>query len=79
MSRSKAGAVWRSLFDVRPGEYGRTAFMALYLFFVMVAYYILKPVSAAMFLHKLGAKDLPYLYMLVAVIGAVYLTRRGEA
>ena len=63
--------MWRSLFDVRPGEYRRTAFMALYLFFVMVAYYILKPVSAAMFLHKLGAKDLPYLYMLVAAIGGV--------
>ena len=37
----------------------------------MVAYYILKPVSAAMFLHKLGAKDLPYLYMLVAAVGGV--------
>jgi AAA family ATP:ADP antiporter len=67
----KAGAMWRSLFDVRRGEYRRTAFMALYLFFVMVAYYILKPVSAAMFLHKLGAKDLPYLYMLVAAVGGV--------
>ena len=63
--------MWRTLFDVRRGEHRRTAFMALYLFFVMVAYYILKPVSAAMFLHKLGAKELPYLYMLVAAIGGV--------
>jgi len=45
--------------------------MALYLFFVMVAYYILKPVSAAMFLHKLGARELPYLYMMVAGVGGV--------
>src|SRR5689334_23855232 len=71
MSKAKAKAVWRSLFDVRRGEYRRTAFMALYLFFVMVAYYILKPVSAAMFLHKLGPKDLPYLYMLIAAIGGI--------
>ena len=47
MSKTKARAMWRSLFDVRRGEYRRTAFMSLYLFFVMVAYYILKPVSAA--------------------------------
>jgi AAA family ATP:ADP antiporter len=71
MSKANAKAMWRSLFDVRPGERRRTAFMALYLFFVMVAYYILKPVSAAMFLHKLGAKDLPYLYMLTAAVGGV--------
>ena len=63
--------MWRSLFDVRRGEHQRTAYMALYLFFVMVAYYILKPVSAAMFLHKLGARELPYLYMMVAVVGGV--------
>ena len=56
---------------MRPGEHRRTVFMTLYLFFVMVAYYILKPVSAAMFLHKLGARDLPYLYMLVAAVGGI--------
>jgi AAA family ATP:ADP antiporter len=63
--------MWRSLFDVRRGEYRRTAFMTLYLFFVMVAYYILKPVSSAMFLYKLGVRELPYLYMLVAVVGGL--------
>ena len=63
--------MWRRFCDVRPGEHRQVAFMALYLFFVMVAYYILKPVSAAMFLHKLGANELPYLYMLVAVVGGL--------
>ncbi len=62
-------AVWRSLFDVRPGEALRTAYMALYLLFVMVAYYILKPVSAAMFLNKLPINQLPYLYILCAIAG----------
>jgi len=71
MSKARARALWKNLFDVRTGEQRRTAFMALYLFFVMVAYYILKPVSAAMFLHKLGARDLPYLCMLTAAVGGV--------
>lgn len=66
---SKFKAVWRTLFDVRPGEAVRTAYMALYLLLVMVAYYILKPVSAAMFLNKLPISQLPYLYILCAVAG----------
>src|SRR5579862_1721062 len=71
MPNNQARAMWRRFCDVRPGEVRRTIFMGLYLFFVMVAYYILKPVSAAMFLHKLGAKDLPYLYMLTAACGGI--------
>jgi AAA family ATP:ADP antiporter len=62
-------AIWRGLFDVRSGEAVRTSYMALYLLFVMVAYYILKPVSAAMFLNKLPVKHLPYLYILCAIAG----------
>ena len=64
-------AMWRKLFDVRKGEYGRTLFMSLYLLCVMVAYYILKPVSAAMFLNKFNIDKLPYLYILIAVAGGV--------
>jgi len=66
MARS---GVWRKLFDVRKGEYASTLFMSLYLLFVMVAYYILKPVSAAMFLNKLPISQLPYLYIACAVAG----------
>lgn len=64
-------ALWRRLFDIRKGEYARTAFMSLYLLFVMVAYYILKPVSAAMFLNKFNIDKLPYLYILIAGGGGV--------
>jgi AAA family ATP:ADP antiporter len=63
--------MWRKLFDVRKGEYARTLFMSLYLLCVMVAYYILKPVSAAMFLNKFNIDKLPYLYILIAVAGGV--------
>src|SRR5688572_5777769 len=42
----------RKLFDIRPGEHLRTWSMFFYLLFVLFAYYILKPVSRAMFLTK---------------------------
>src|SRR2546425_6774788 len=64
-------AIWRKLFDVRKGESARTLFMSLYLLCVMVAYYILKPVSAAMFLNKFNIDRLPYLYILIAAGGGV--------
>src|ERR1700692_1123545 len=64
-------AMWRKLFDVRKGEYARTMFMSLYLLCVMVAYYILKPVSAAMFLNKFNIDKLPWLYILIAGGGGV--------
>ena len=65
----KLKSLWRRAFDVRPGEYGRTVFMGLYLLFVLFAYYILKPVSRALFLSRFDIDKLPYLYVLIAVAG----------
>lgn len=62
---------WRSLFDVRPGESRRTVFLALYLLFVMFAYYILKAASESMFLNKFDIDKLPNLYILMAVFGGI--------
>mgnify|MGYP000863915697 CR=1 FL=1 len=61
--------LWRSLFDVRPGEYAKTGLMALYLMLVLFAYYILKPVSRALFLNSFDIDKLPWLYILIASIG----------
>ena len=61
----------RSMFDVRKGEYAKTGFMSLYLMLVLFAYYILKPVSRAMFLNKLDIDKLPWLYILIAGVGGV--------
>jgi AAA family ATP:ADP antiporter len=61
--------LWKGFFDVRAGEYLRTIFMALYLMFVLFAYYILKPVSRALFLNQFDIDKLPYLYILIAVGG----------
>src|SRR5713101_6614977 len=65
----KIRAFWRSFFDVRPGEYLRTCFIGLYLLFVLFAYYILKPVSRALFLNKFDIDKLPWLYILIAGFG----------
>lgn len=65
----KLSAAWRSLFDVRPGEYRRTVFMSLYLLFVLFAYYVLKSASESMFLNKFDIDKLPNLYILMAVFG----------
>jgi ATP:ADP antiporter, AAA family len=61
--------LWGNLFDIRPGEYLKTLFMALYLMLVLFAYYILKPVSKAMFLNNFNINKLPWLYVLIATIG----------
>ena len=45
--------------------------MFAYLLFVLFAYYILKPVSRAMFLNKFDIDKLPWLYVLIAAFGGV--------
>ncbi len=62
---------WNRTFDVREGEGLRTLFMALYLLLVLLAYYILKPVSRAMFLNKFDIDELPYLYIVIAGAGGL--------
>jgi len=63
--------LWRTLYDIRPGERFRTLSMFLYLLFVLFSYYILKPVSQAMFLNKFDIEDLPILIILVAIGGGI--------
>src|SRR3974390_1711386 len=65
----KLRSAWRHLFDVRPGEYRRTIFMGLYLFFVLCAYYVLKAASESLFLTKFDIDKLPNLYILMAIFG----------
>lgn len=60
------------MFDIRPGEHLRTWSMFFYLLSVLFAYYILKPVSRAMFLTKFNFDDLPQLYILIAVFGGIF-------
>jgi ATP/ADP translocase/HEAT repeat protein len=63
--------LWRSFFDIRPNERLRVLFMFLYLLCVLFAYYILKPLSRALFLNKFDIDKLPWLYILIAGVGGV--------
>jgi ATP:ADP antiporter, AAA family len=65
------GAVLRKVFDIRRGEHLRLWSMFLYLLFVLFAYYIVKPVSRAMFLTRFDIDKLPLLYILIAVFGGI--------
>jgi ATP:ADP antiporter, AAA family len=62
----------RQTFDIRPGEHLRTWAMFFYLMFVLFAYYIVKPVSRAMFLTKFDVDKLPMLYILIAAFGGAF-------
>jgi AAA family ATP:ADP antiporter len=64
--------LWRQTFDVRHGEHVRTWAMFCYLFAVLMAYYIVKPVSRAMFLTKFDVDKLPSLYIAIAIAGGVF-------
>ena len=46
--------------------------MFFYLLSILFAYYVLKPVSRAMFLTKFDVDKLPSLYMLMAVFGGIF-------
>jgi ATP/ADP translocase len=67
----KLRTIGRHFFDIRQGELGRTIPMFFYLLFVLFSYYILKPVSRAMFLNKFEIDKLPWLYVLIAVFGGI--------
>ncbi len=67
----RAFATVRGFFDVRSGEHLRLWSMFFYLLFVLFAYYIVKPVSRAMFLTKFDIDKLPGLYILIALFGGV--------
>src|SRR5579871_6749618 len=66
------GKFWRQMFDIRQGEHVRTWAMFCYLFAVLMAYYIVKPVSRAMFLTRFEVDKLPQLYIVIAVAGGVF-------
>jgi ATP:ADP antiporter, AAA family len=69
--RVRLRALLRRLFDIRPGEHVRTWSMFFYLLFVLFAYYIVKPVSRAMFLTTFDIDKLPELYILIAIFGGI--------
>ncbi len=58
-----------SFFDLRAGEGTRAVLLAAHLFIVIGSFYILKPVRSSVFLVSFGPAQLPYVFMLIALVG----------
>jgi ATP/ADP translocase/HEAT repeat protein len=60
--------IFSSFFDIRKGEYLLSFLMVFYYYLVLVTYYFLKPARDSLFLVKLGASQLPIVFILIAVV-----------
>jgi ATP/ADP translocase len=60
-------------FDVRPGEFRRIGFMAAFLFFLLAANNVIKIVRDSLFLSRFPLTQLPYVYLLAAVLAGVVI------
>jgi AAA family ATP:ADP antiporter len=54
--------------DIRPGEAARIGFMAVSLFFLLAANNVIKIVRDSLFLSRFPITQLPYVYLLVALL-----------
>ena len=60
-------------FDVRPGEATRIGLMAAFLFFLLAANNVIKIVRDALFLSRFAITELPYVYLLAALLASVVI------
>lgn len=58
----------RSIFDIREGEYKITFLMLANIYLILLTFYFLKPARDSLFLVELGADQLPYVFILTALI-----------
>ena len=58
-------------FDVREGEFRISFYMMAYIFLVIAVLLIIKPTVNAQFLSRLGVEQLPFAFLLVAIIAIV--------
>ena len=63
----------RRLLDVRPGEIRRIGFMAAFLFFLLAANNVIKIVRDSLFLSRFPIAQLPYVYLLAALLAGVVI------
>lgn len=64
-------ALFKKTFDIRDGEIRISFFMQIYIFLLITVLLMVKPTINALFLSNLGAKHLPYAYILVAIVALV--------
>jgi AAA family ATP:ADP antiporter len=65
---SKTASRLAALTNIRREELKVVFLMVMYGFLAMTSYYVVKPVRNAVFVERLGAENLPYVYILTAVV-----------
>lgn len=60
--------IFGQVFNIRKGELLVTLLMLLYIYLVMVTYYFLKPARDSLFLSEIGWKQLPIVFVLIALV-----------
>ena len=58
-------------FDIRNGELFRASLMQLNIFLIISTLLIIKPTVNSLFLSRFGVENLPYAFLLVAVVAAI--------
>ncbi|HEX9143014.1 MAG TPA: hypothetical protein VGA09_02005, partial [Candidatus Binatia bacterium] len=74
MTPSSLASKVRQLLDIRPGEAARIGFMAAFLFFLLAANNVIKIVRDALFLSRFPITQLPYVYLLAAVLASAVIS-----
>ncbi|MFC1489704.1 Npt1/Npt2 family nucleotide transporter [Candidatus Latescibacterota bacterium] len=65
--------------NLRKGELAVTLLMFFYYYLLLVTYYFLKPARDSLFLVKLGSSQLPFVFILIAVIVAPLMSLYSKA
>ncbi len=60
-----------TVFDIPPKAFSRAMLMQAYIFLIIFTLLIVKPTANSLFLSAFGVEQLPYLFILVAIVAAV--------
>ncbi len=63
-----------AVIDIRPSERLKVVLLSLYFFLVITSYYVIKPVRNSLFIQRLGADNLPYVYIATAILVGFLIT-----
>ena len=65
--------------NIRKGEFTITLLMFFYYYLLLVTYYFLKPARDSLFLVELGSDQLPFVFILIAIIVAPLISLYSKA
>ncbi len=72
--KTRASKYFRTLVDIRPGEWSVFLLMSVSLFLVISTFAVVKPARSSLFLQQYGASRLPYVYIATALMAGVVAT-----